>query len=37
MSSILEKLQKYVSEAPDAPILFDESHSRGITYEQMEI
>ncbi len=33
---ILETLQKYTAEYPNVPILFDDTHSRGITYTQFD-
>ena len=36
MESIIEKLEQYTREKPGEAILFDESHSKGITYEQLD-
>ena len=36
METIIEKLQRYTEMSPDAPILFDETHSKGITYAQLD-
>ena len=36
MSDILERLQQYTAEDPNAAILFDEAHSKGITYAQLD-
>ena len=36
MSTILEMLQKYTAENPNVPILFDDVHSKGITYAQFD-
>ena len=36
MSDILERLQQYTLRDPDAPILFDESHSKGVSYAQLD-
>ena len=36
MEYIIEKLQQYAARKPDEAILFDEAHSRGITYAQLE-
>ena len=33
---ILETLQKYTAEYPNVPILFDDAHSKGITYTQFD-
>ena len=32
----MEMLQKYTAENPNAPILFDDAHSKGITYTQFD-
>ena len=36
MEYIIEKLQKYTEEKPNAAILFDEAHAKGITYAQLD-
>ena len=36
MITILEMLQNYTAENPNAPILFDDAHSKGITYTQFD-
>ena len=36
MITIMEMLQKYTAENPNAPILFDDAHSKGITYTQFD-
>ena len=36
MSTILELLHKYTEENPNVPILFDEAHTKGITYAQFD-
>ena len=36
MAYILEKLKQYTEQKPDEAILYDEAHSRGITYAQLE-
>ncbi len=36
MISIIEKLEQYTREKPGEPILFDDAHSKGITYSQLE-
>ncbi|MBQ7600275.1 MAG: AMP-binding protein [Clostridia bacterium] len=36
MSDILERLQQYTREDPDAEILFDESHAKGISYAKLD-
>ncbi len=36
MSEILERLQRYTHEDPDAEILFDESHAKGISYAKLD-
>ena len=36
METILQKLQRYTELTPDAAILFDESHTKGITYAQLD-
>ena len=36
MDYIIDKLQKYTEEKPNAPILFDEAHTKGITYAQLD-
>lgn len=36
MSDILERLQQYTAEDPNAALLFDEAHSKGITYAQLD-
>ncbi len=33
--NILEMLKQYTEENPNAAILFDEAHSKGITYAQL--
>ena len=36
MTNILELLEKYTAEKPGAAILYDEAHSKGITYAQLD-
>ncbi len=36
MEYIIEKLKQYTAQKPDEAILFDEAHSRGITYAQLD-
>lgn len=36
MSGILEMLHEYTAENPNVPILFDDAHSKGITYSQFD-
>ena len=36
MEYIIEKLQQYTAIKPDEAILFDDAHSKGITYAQLE-
>lgn len=36
METIIEKLQRYTGMDPDAAILFDEGHAKGITYAQLD-
>ena len=36
MTDILELLQQYTEKAPQTPILFDEVHTKGITYAQFD-
>ena len=36
MSTILEMLHNYTAENPNVPILFDDAHSKGITYTQFD-
>ncbi len=36
MTDILEMLQDYTVRDPNAPILFDEAHAKGITYAQLD-
>ena len=36
MISIIEKLEQYTCEKPGEAILFDDAHSKGITYAQLE-
>ncbi|MBQ7670908.1 MAG: AMP-binding protein [Clostridia bacterium] len=36
MKPIIDLLQKYTAENPGASILFDEAHSKGITYAQLD-
>ena len=36
MDFIIEKLARYTHEKPDEAILFDDAHSKGITYAQLE-
>ena len=35
-STILELLEQYAQEAPNAQILFDDAHAKGITYAQLD-
>ena len=34
--NIIELLEQYTSDKPNAAILFDEAHSKGITYAQLD-
>ena len=36
METIIDKLQRYTEKNPGAAILFDDAHSKGITYEQLD-
>ena len=36
MNNILELLEQYTLDNPNAAVLFDEAHSKGITYRQMD-
>ena len=36
METIIQKLQRYTKESPNSPILFDEVHTKGITYAQLD-
>ena len=36
METIIQKLQRYTAITPDAAILFDETHPKGITYSQLD-
>ena len=36
MDYIIEKLKQYTARKPDEAILFDDTHSKGITYAQLE-
>ena len=36
METIINKLKDYTKRAPDAAILFDDTHSGGITYAQLD-
>ena len=36
MEYIIEKLKEYTAEKPDEAILFDDAHSKGVTYAQLE-
>ena len=36
MEYIIEKLRQYTEKKPDEAILFDDAHSKGITYRQLE-
>jgi hypothetical protein len=36
METIIQKLQRYAKEGPNSPILFDEVHTKGITYAQLD-
>ncbi len=36
MTNILELLAQYTEEKPGAPILYDDAHSKGITYAQLD-
>ena len=36
METIIDKLQQYTEKNPGAAILFDDAHSKGITYEQLD-
>ena len=36
MQTIIDKLQQYTEQNPGAPILFDDLHSKGITYAQLD-
>ena len=35
MDYIIEKLKQYTARKPDEAILFDDAHSKGITYAQL--
>ena len=34
--TIIELLQQHTAEKPNASVLFDESHTKGITYSQLD-
>ena len=36
MEYIIDKLEQYTHRKPDEPILFDDAHSKGVTYAQLE-
>ena len=36
METIIDKLQRYTEMNPGAPILFDEAHTKGVTYAQLD-
>ena len=36
MEYIIEKLEQYTAQKPDEAILFDDAHSKGITYSQLQ-
>ena len=36
MQTIIDKLQQYTEQNPGAPILFDDLHTKGITYAQLD-
>ncbi len=36
METIIEKLQRYTREDPDAAILFDDAHAKGVTYAALD-
>ena len=36
MEYIIEKLEQYTAQKPDEAILFDDAHSKGITYAQLQ-
>ena len=36
MEYIIKKLHSYTEEKPNAPILFDETHTKGLTYAQLD-
>ena len=36
METIIERLQRYTEKNPGAPILFDEAHTKGVTYAQLD-
>ena len=36
MSHILERLQRYTKNDPNAVILYDEVHTKGISYAQLD-
>ena len=36
METIIEKLRRYTEMNPGAAILFDDAHSKGITYAQLD-
>ena len=36
MMTILQMLEEYTKDKPNAAILFDEAHSKGITYAQLD-
>ena len=36
METIIERLQRYTEMNPSAPILFDDAHTKGVTYAQLD-
>ena len=36
METIIERLQRYTGMNPGAPILFDDTHTKGVTYSQLD-
>ena len=36
METIIKKLQRYTEMTPDATILFDDLHTKGISYAQLD-
>ena len=36
METIIERLRRYTAADPDAPILFDDAHTKGITYARLD-
>ena len=36
METIIERLKRYTEKSPGSPILFDDAHSKGVTYAQLD-